>query len=54
MWLLPGRANNDCRSIIEKNPNPSDEEIESGMHGNLCRCGTYLRIRAAVKTAAKS
>ena len=41
-------------ALLKKNPNPSDEEIESGMHGNLCRCGTYLRIRAAVKTAAKS
>jgi isoquinoline 1-oxidoreductase alpha subunit len=40
-------------ALLEKNPTPSDEEIESGMHGNLCRCGTYLRIRAAVKSAAK-
>ena len=41
-------------ALLDKNPNPSDEEIESAMHGNLCRCGTYLRIRAAVKTASKS
>jgi len=41
-------------AFLNKNANPSDEEIESAMHGNLCRCGTYLRIRAAVKTAAKS
>jgi isoquinoline 1-oxidoreductase subunit alpha len=41
-------------ALLNKNPHPSDEEIETGMHGNLCRCGTYLRIRAAVKTAAKS
>lgn len=39
-------------ALLETNPNPSDEEIETAMHGNLCRCGTYLRIRAAVKTAA--
>lgn len=41
-------------ALLNKNPNPTDEEIENTMHGNLCRCGTYLRIRAAVKTAAKS
>lgn len=41
-------------SFLKSNPSPSDEEIESAMHGNICRCGTYLRIRAAVKTAAKS
>ena len=41
-------------ALLDKNPTPSDEEIESAMNGNICRCGTYLRIRAAVKTAAKS
>ncbi|KAB5492097.1 MULTISPECIES: (2Fe-2S)-binding protein [Flagellimonas] len=41
-------------ALLESNPNPSDEEIESAMNGNICRCGTYLRIRKAVKTAAKS
>jgi isoquinoline 1-oxidoreductase alpha subunit len=41
-------------ALLKKNPHPSDEEIASAMHGNLCRCGTYLRIRAAVKTAANS
>lgn len=41
-------------SFLKDNPNPSDDEIESAMHGNLCRCGTYLRIKAAVKTAAVS
>jgi isoquinoline 1-oxidoreductase alpha subunit len=41
-------------ALLEKKPNPSDEEIESAMHGNICRCGTYLRIRAAVKSAANS
>jgi isoquinoline 1-oxidoreductase subunit alpha len=41
-------------ALLNKNPDPSDEDIESAMNGNLCRCGTYLRIRAAVKTAAKS
>ena len=41
-------------AFLNKNTNPSDEEIASAMHGNLCRCGTYLRIRSAVKTASKS
>ena len=35
------------------NPDPTDEDIDFVMSGNLCRCGTYPRIRAAVKTAAK-
>lgn len=41
-------------AFLKNNPHPSDEEIETAMNGNLCRCGTYLRIRAAVKTASKS
>ena len=39
-------------ALLKNNPNPSDEEINQAMHGNLCRCGTYTRIHAAVKTAA--
>ncbi len=39
-------------AFLKQNPSPSDEEIESAMNGNICRCGTYLRIKAAVKTAA--
>ena len=41
-------------ALLEKNSNPSDDEIASAMNGNICRCGTYIRIRAAVKTASKS
>ncbi|NDG45806.1 MAG: (2Fe-2S)-binding protein [Flavobacteriia bacterium] len=41
-------------ALLEANPNPSDEEIESAMNGNLCRCGTYTRIKAAIKTASNS
>lgn len=41
-------------AFLKNNPNPSDEEIESAMNGNICRCGTYLRIKAAVRTAANS
>ena len=38
-------------SLLDMNPDPSDEEIDRVMSGNLCRCGTYPRIRAAVRTA---
>lgn len=40
-------------SLLKSNPNPTDEEIEAQMSGNICRCGTYLRIKEAVKSAAK-
>ncbi len=40
-------------SFLENNPNPTDEEIEATMSGNICRCGTYVRIKRAIKTAAK-
>jgi len=39
-------------SFLETNPEPTDDDIDIVMGGNLCRCGTYPRIRAAVKTAA--
>lgn len=39
-------------SLLSKKPKPTDIEIDQSMSGNLCRCGTYLRIRAAVKKAA--
>lgn len=41
-------------SLLKSNPNPTDEQIESAMNGNICRCGTYLRIKAAIKTAANT
>jgi len=40
-------------ALLKSNANPTDDEIISAMNGNLCRCGTYMRIRAAIKTAAK-
>jgi aerobic-type carbon monoxide dehydrogenase small subunit (CoxS/CutS family) len=40
-------------SLLKRNPNPSDADIDAAMNGNLCRCGTYIRIKAAIKTAAK-
>ncbi len=39
-------------ALLESDPDPSDETIDSYMSGNLCRCGTYPRIRAAIKDAA--
>ena len=39
-------------SLLAENPDPSDDDINDAMMGNLCRCGTYPRIRAAVKKAA--
>jgi aerobic-type carbon monoxide dehydrogenase small subunit (CoxS/CutS family) len=41
-------------ALLKKNPNPTDEEIQNEMNRNICRCGTYLRINAAIKTAASS
>ena len=41
-------------ALLEKNPDPSDREIEMAMNGNICRCGTYVRIKKAVKLATKS
>ncbi|WP_322042411.1 (2Fe-2S)-binding protein [Paraburkholderia sp. J67] len=40
-------------ALIASNPNPSDADIDAAMTGNICRCGTYSRIRAAIKQAAK-
>ncbi len=40
-------------ALLKSNPNPSDADIEAAMSGNICRCATYIRIKAAIKTAAK-
>jgi isoquinoline 1-oxidoreductase alpha subunit len=39
-------------ALLARNPHPSDVDIDVAMRGNICRCGTYQRIRAAIKTAA--
>jgi isoquinoline 1-oxidoreductase alpha subunit len=39
-------------ALLEDNPNPSDEDIDDAMSGNLCRCATYMSIRRAIKAAA--
>ena len=41
-------------ALLKNNPKPTDAEIDDAMSGNICRCGTYLRIKAAIKTAAKT
>ena len=40
-------------ALLASNPNPTDEQIVSHMSGNICRCATYLRIKRAIKRAAK-
>ena len=41
-------------ALLRTTPNPSDAQIDAAMQGNICRCGTYIRIRSAIKSAAKS
>lgn len=41
-------------ALLAGNPNPDDSDIDAAMAGNICRCGTYVRIREAIKQAAKS
>jgi isoquinoline 1-oxidoreductase subunit alpha len=40
-------------SLLKTTPNPTDADIDGAMSGNICRCGTYIRIKEAIKTAAK-
>lgn len=42
----------NAAALLRKKPSLTDADIEAGMRGNLCRCGTYLRIKAAIRTAA--
>lgn len=39
-------------ALLERNPNPTDDDIDAAMSGNICRCATYVRIRKAIKDAA--
>ena len=52
-YCQPGQIMS-ATALLNANPSPTDEEIETAMNGNICRCGTYTRIKAAIKTAAKS
>ena len=41
-------------ALLERNPNPTDDDIDAAMSGNICRCGTYTRIRQAIHKAAEA
>jgi xanthine dehydrogenase YagT iron-sulfur-binding subunit len=43
-----------CKAFLDKHPNPTLDEVEAGLGGNLCRCGTYAGVRQAVMEAAKT
>lgn len=44
----------NAAAFLNSNPNPDDREIEAAMNGNICRCGTYVRIKKAIKSAAEN
>jgi isoquinoline 1-oxidoreductase alpha subunit len=52
-YCQPGQMMS-AAALLSQNPNPSDADIDAFMQGNICRCGTYTRIREAIKTAAKA
>jgi isoquinoline 1-oxidoreductase alpha subunit len=52
-YCQPGQIMS-AAALLASNPNPSDADIDAAMAGNICRCGTYVRIRAAIKHAAQS
>ena len=41
-------------ALLARNPSPSDDDIDVAMAGNICRCGTYVRIRKAIKSASSA
>ena len=51
-WCQSGQIMSAC-ALLEARPDPSDEDIDAAMSANICRCGTYPRIREAIKAAAK-
>ena len=51
-YCQPGQMMS-ASALLAANKNPSDADIDAAMSGNICRCGTYPRIRAAIKAAAK-
>ncbi|MNN75385.1 Isoquinoline 1-oxidoreductase subunit alpha [compost metagenome] len=52
-YCQPGQIMS-ASALLATNPNPSDAEIDGAMSGNICRCGTYQRIREAIKVAAEA
>jgi isoquinoline 1-oxidoreductase subunit alpha len=52
-YCQPGQMM-QAASLLKQTPKPTDQQITDAMSGNICRCGTYVRIRAAIKTAAEA
>jgi isoquinoline 1-oxidoreductase alpha subunit len=52
-YCQPGQMM-QAAALLRQNPKPTDQQITDAMSGNICRCGTYLRIRAAIKSAAEA
>ena len=52
-YCQPGQVMS-AAALLKSNPNPSDVEIETAMQGNICRCGTYQRIKEAIRSVAHS
>jgi isoquinoline 1-oxidoreductase alpha subunit len=52
-YCQPGQVLS-ATALLERNPRPTDADIDAAMNGNLCRCATYVRIRAAIHEAAKA
>jgi aerobic-type carbon monoxide dehydrogenase small subunit (CoxS/CutS family) len=50
-WCTPGFVL-AAKALLERNPDPTDDEIDEGLGGNLCRCGSYVKIREAVRRCA--
>ncbi|HAR82959.1 MAG TPA: isoquinoline 1-oxidoreductase, partial [Sulfitobacter pontiacus] len=51
-WCQSGQVMS-ATALLREIPNPTDEDIDNAMAGNICRCATYVRIREAIKNAAK-
>jgi aerobic-type carbon monoxide dehydrogenase small subunit (CoxS/CutS family) len=54
MWLLPVGPDYVRFGVASEQAQPTDSDIDAAMSGNICRCGTYVRIREAIKHAAQS
>jgi isoquinoline 1-oxidoreductase subunit alpha len=52
-YCQPGQIM-QATALLQQNPKPTDQQITDAMSGNICRCGTYVRIRAAIKSAAET
>jgi isoquinoline 1-oxidoreductase subunit alpha len=51
---IVSRVRMSASALLASNPRPNDADIDAAMSGNICRCGTYVRIREAIKQAAQS